>query len=40
MGEEESIGNEIIVVAEAGLKRRESLLVVLQRIDILPGTAV
>lgn len=40
VGEEKSIGNEIIVVTEAGLKRRESLLVVLQRIDILPGTAV
>lgn len=40
MGEEKSIGNKIVVVAEAGLKRREGLLVVLQRIDVLPGTTV
>lgn len=40
MGKEKSIGNEIVVVAEADLKRRESLLVVLQGIEVLPGTTV
>lgn len=40
MGEKEPIRDKVIVVPEADLKRREGLLVVLQRIDILSGTAV
>ena len=40
MGEKEPIRDEVIVVPEADLKRREGLLVVLQRIDVLSGAAV
>jgi hypothetical protein len=40
MGEEKSIRDKVVVVAEADLERREGLLVVLQRIDILSGATV
>ncbi len=40
MGEEESIGDEIIVVAETDLERWKCLLIILQRIEILPSAAV
>lgn len=40
MGQEQSIRDKIVVVAEADLERRKCLLVILQRIHVLSGPAV
>lgn len=40
MCEEQSIRGEVIVVPQAVLERGEGLLIVLQRIDVLPCAAV
>ena len=40
MGEKEPSRDKVVVVPEADLKRREGLLVVLQRIDMLSGADV
>lgn len=40
MSEEEPVGDQIVTISEAFLKRRKSLLIVLQCIHILAGATV
>lgn len=40
MREEQSIGDEVVVVPQAVLEGREGLLIILQRVDILPCATV
>lgn len=40
MGEEKAVGHKIIIVPKAGLEGGKGLLVVLQRVEVLPRAAV